>query len=135
MATALPLNPTSPLPTIRTLVTEESTDMLARLIEWSVRNVFLVLVLSLAVTAAGVYAVLRTPLDALPDLSDVQVIVFTEVPGQGPQVVEAYSIRVTGASAWPSTMSSASAARGAQAVIKAPTPPAMRTRRDGVKRS
>ncbi len=62
--------------------------MLARLIEWSVRNVFLVLVLSLTVTAAGVYAVLRTPLDALPDLSDVQVIVFTEVPGQGPQVVE-----------------------------------------------
>ena len=62
--------------------------MLARLIEWSIRNVFLVIVLSLAVTAAGVYAVLRTPLDALPDLSDVQVIVFTEVPGQGPQVVE-----------------------------------------------
>ncbi len=62
--------------------------MLARLIEWSVRNVFLVLVLSLALTAAGVYAVLRTPLDALPDLSDVQVIVFTEVPGQAPQVVE-----------------------------------------------
>lgn len=62
--------------------------MLARLIEWSIRNVFLVVVLSLAVTAAGIYAVLRTPLDALPDLSDVQVIVFTEVPGQGPQVVE-----------------------------------------------
>ncbi|GAB2502360.1 efflux RND transporter permease subunit [Arenimonas alkanexedens] len=62
--------------------------MLARLIEWSVRNVFLVLVLSLAVTAAGLWAVARTPLDALPDLSDVQVIVFTEVPGQAPQVVE-----------------------------------------------
>ena len=62
--------------------------MLARLIEWSVRNVFLVVVLSLALTAAGIYAVLRTPLDALPDLSDVQVIVFTEVPGQAPQVVE-----------------------------------------------
>ena len=62
--------------------------MLARLIEWSVRNVFLVLVVALAVTAAGIYAVVRTPLDALPDLSDVQVIVFTEVPGQAPQVVE-----------------------------------------------
>lgn len=62
--------------------------MLARLIEWSVRNVFLVLVMTLAVTAAGIYAVARTPLDALPDLSDVQVIVFTEVPGQAPQVVE-----------------------------------------------
>ncbi len=62
--------------------------MLARLIEWSVRNVFLVLVMALAVTAAGIYAVAKTPLDALPDLSDVQVIVFTEVPGQAPQVVE-----------------------------------------------
>ena len=62
--------------------------MLARLIEWSVRNVFLVLVMAIAITAAGIYAVARTPLDALPDLSDVQVIVFTEVPGQAPQVVE-----------------------------------------------
>jgi len=62
--------------------------MLARLIEWSVRNVFLVLVATLAVTAAGLYALAKTPLDALPDLSDVQVIVFTEVPGQAPQVVE-----------------------------------------------
>ena len=62
--------------------------MLARLIEWSVRNVFLVLVMTVAVTAAGIYAVARTPLDALPDLSDVQVIIFTEVPGQAPQVVE-----------------------------------------------
>jgi len=78
----------SPPPTTRTPVTAEATDMLARLIEWSVRNVFLVLVMAIAVTAAGIYAVARTPLDALPDLSDVQVIVFTEVPGQAPQVVE-----------------------------------------------
>ncbi|MEO7199916.1 MAG: efflux RND transporter permease subunit, partial [Dokdonella sp.] len=62
--------------------------MLARLIEWSVRNVFLVLVLTAALVGAGIHAVLNTPLDALPDLSDVQVIVFTEVPGQAPQVVE-----------------------------------------------
>ena len=62
--------------------------MLARLIEWSARNVFLVLLATLAITAAGVVAVTRTPLDALPDLSDVQVIVYTEYPGQGPQVVE-----------------------------------------------
>ena len=62
--------------------------MLSRLIEWSVRNVFLVLVMAIAVTAGGIYAVMNTPLDALPDLSDVQVIVFTEVPGQAPQVVE-----------------------------------------------
>ncbi len=62
--------------------------MLAGLIEWSLRNVFLVLVATLAITAAGLYALAKTPLDALPDLSDVQVIVFTEVPGQAPQVVE-----------------------------------------------
>ena len=62
--------------------------MLARLIEWSVRNVFLVLVMTLAVVAGGVYALMQTPLDAQPDLSDVQVIVFTEYPGQAPQVVE-----------------------------------------------
>jgi Cu(I)/Ag(I) efflux system membrane protein CusA/SilA len=62
--------------------------MLARIIEWSARNRFLVLLATLFVVAAGVYAVLRTPLDALPDLSDVQVILYTEYPGQAPQVVE-----------------------------------------------
>ena len=62
--------------------------MLGRLIEWSVRNVFLVLVMTLAIVAGGIYALMNTPLDAQPDLSDVQVIVFTEYPGQAPQVVE-----------------------------------------------
>ncbi len=62
--------------------------MLSRLIDWSLRNVFLVLVAALVIVAAGIHAVLRTPLDALPDLSDVQVIVYTEYPGQAPQVVE-----------------------------------------------
>ncbi|TLX61508.1 CusA/CzcA family heavy metal efflux RND transporter [Stutzerimonas nosocomialis] len=62
--------------------------MLARIIEWSVRNVFLVLLATLIVIAGGIYAVVKTPLDALPDLSDVQVIVYTEHPGQAPQVVE-----------------------------------------------
>ena len=62
--------------------------MLARIIEWSLRHVFLVLLATACVTAAGVYAVIQTPLDALPDLSDVQVIVYTEYPGQAPQVVE-----------------------------------------------
>jgi Cu(I)/Ag(I) efflux system membrane protein CusA/SilA len=62
--------------------------MLARLIDWSLRNVFLVLLATAFAVAAGVYAVLKTPVDAIPDLSDVQVIVFTEYPGQGPQVVE-----------------------------------------------
>jgi Cu(I)/Ag(I) efflux system membrane protein CusA/SilA len=62
--------------------------MLDRLIEWSARNVFLVLLATVAVVAGGVYAVKKTPLDALPDLSDVQVIVFTPYAGQAPQVVE-----------------------------------------------
>ena len=64
------------------------TEMLSRLIDWSTRNVFLVLVGTALITGAGIHALLNTPLDALPDLSDVQVIVFTEYPGQTPQVVE-----------------------------------------------
>jgi len=62
--------------------------MLNKIIDWSGRNVFLVLLATLFVTIAGVYAVVKTPIDALPDLSDVQVIVYTEYPGQAPQVVE-----------------------------------------------
>ncbi len=62
--------------------------MLAKIIDWSGANRFLVLLATLFVVLAGVFAVLRTPIDALPDLSDVQVIVYTEVPGQAPQVVE-----------------------------------------------
>jgi Cu(I)/Ag(I) efflux system membrane protein CusA/SilA len=62
--------------------------MLARIIEWSVRNVFLVLLTTLFIVGAGIYAVFKTPLDAIPDLSDVQVIIYTEYPGQAPQVVE-----------------------------------------------
>ncbi len=62
--------------------------MLNAVIDWSARNRFLVLLATLFLVLAGAYAVVRTPLDALPDLSDVQVIVYTEVPGQAPQVVE-----------------------------------------------
>ncbi|MBI5657999.1 MAG: efflux RND transporter permease subunit [Nitrosomonadales bacterium] len=62
--------------------------MLNTIIGWSARNRFLVILATLFVTLAGMYAVVKTPLDALPDLSDVQVIVFTEYPGQAPQVVE-----------------------------------------------
>jgi copper/silver efflux system protein len=62
--------------------------VLAGIIDWSARNRFLILLATLFVVLAGVYAVMRTPLDALPDLSDVQVIVYTEYPGQAPQVVE-----------------------------------------------
>ncbi len=62
--------------------------MLANMIDWSARNKFLVLLSTLFVVLAGVVAVFKTPLDALPDLSDVQVIVYTEFSGQAPQVVE-----------------------------------------------
>lgn len=62
--------------------------MIARLIAWSARNLVLIFVGTVFAVAAGVYAVKTLPLDALPDLSDVQVIVYTEYPGQAPQVVE-----------------------------------------------
>ncbi|WP_428826662.1 efflux RND transporter permease subunit [Azonexus sp. IMCC34842] len=62
--------------------------MLAKIIDWSGRNRFIVLLATLFVIIGGILAVVKTPLDALPDLSDVQVIVYTEYPGQAPQVVE-----------------------------------------------
>ncbi len=62
--------------------------MLEKIIESSVKNRVFVILFTLAVAGAGIYAMLRTPVDAIPDLSDVQVIVFTEFPGQAPQVVE-----------------------------------------------
>jgi copper/silver efflux system protein len=62
--------------------------MLARTIEWSARNTFLVLLGTAFMIGLGIYAVKHTPLDAIPDLSDVQVIIYTEYPGQAPQVVE-----------------------------------------------
>jgi len=62
--------------------------MLNKIIEWSAKNVFLVLLATLLVVLGGMYAVFKMPIDALPDLSDVQVIVYTEYPGQAPQVVE-----------------------------------------------
>ena len=62
--------------------------MIAALIRWSPRNLVLVGFSTIFVTFAGIYAVSRVPLDAIPDLSDVQVIVYTEYPGQAPQVVE-----------------------------------------------
>ena len=62
--------------------------MIGGLIRWSAHNVPLVLIATLFLIVGGIYAVSKTPLDAIPDLSDVQVIVFTEYPGQAPQVVE-----------------------------------------------
>ena len=62
--------------------------MIARIIRWSATNLGLVFLLTVLVTAIGLYAVSRVPLDAIPDLSDTQVIVYTEYSGQAPQVIE-----------------------------------------------
>ena len=62
--------------------------MIAKLIRWSLANRFLVLIFTGLLVVAGIYALARTPLDAIPDLSDVQVIIKTNYPGQAPQVVE-----------------------------------------------
>ncbi len=62
--------------------------MISAIIRWSVKNRFMVLVATLFLVAAGIYSVKNTPIDAIPDLSDVQVIIKTSYPGQAPQVVE-----------------------------------------------
>lgn len=62
--------------------------MLEKIIEASVNNRLLVIVFTILIGLAGAYAMFRTPVDAIPDLSDVQAIVFTEYPGQAPQVIE-----------------------------------------------
>ncbi|MBU6436431.1 MAG: efflux RND transporter permease subunit, partial [Betaproteobacteria bacterium] len=62
--------------------------MIARLIRWSIANRLLVLLATGLLAAWGVVSMLRTPLDALPDLSDVQVIIRTSYPGQAPRIVE-----------------------------------------------
>ena len=62
--------------------------MIAAIIRWSAQNLLLVLVATALATTAGVYALVTTPVDAIPDLSDTQVVVYTEYPGQAPQVIE-----------------------------------------------
>ena len=62
--------------------------MLSRVIEWSLKNQFIVIVGVIYAILGGWWAVSTTRLDAIPDLSDVQVIVYTKYPGQAPQVVE-----------------------------------------------
>jgi len=62
--------------------------MIKKIIEMSIRNKFMVILMTVFIIAAGLYAMLKIPLDAIPDLSDVQVIIFTQYPGQAPQVVE-----------------------------------------------
>ena len=74
--------PTNPSPN------DPQNSPIARLIDWSVANRLLVLLLAVALAFFGLLSVARMPLDALPDLSDTQVIIRTEFPGQSPQVVE-----------------------------------------------
>jgi copper/silver efflux system protein len=62
--------------------------MINRIINWSIQNPVMVLLLTLALTVAGLYSLRQTPVDAIPDLSDVQVIIKTHFPGQAPQVVQ-----------------------------------------------
>ncbi len=62
--------------------------MIERIIQWSLDNRPLVLMATAALVAAGVWAMLTTPLDAIPDLSDVQVIIQTDFREQAPQIVE-----------------------------------------------
>jgi Cu(I)/Ag(I) efflux system membrane protein CusA/SilA len=76
------------MPTEATKPETKKPAMLNTLIDWSARNRFLVLLATLFIIIAGIWSVLKTPLDAIPDLSDVQVILYTEFPGQAPQVVE-----------------------------------------------
>lgn len=62
--------------------------MLERIIEASVKNRFLVIIFTILIALGGIYTMLNTPVDAIPDLSDVQVIILTEYPGQAPELVE-----------------------------------------------
>ena len=70
--------------------------MIARLIRWSATNLLLILIATVLVTGAGIYAVRNVPLDAIPDLSDTQVIIYTEYAGQAPQVIEDQVIKCHG---------------------------------------
>ncbi len=62
--------------------------MIGRLIRWSASNLMLILIAIVLITGAGLYAIGKVPLDAIPDLSDTQVIIYTEYTGQAPQVIE-----------------------------------------------
>lgn len=71
------------------ITSDQNKDgLIAKLIEWSINNKFLVIIFTVALIALGVWAVSTTSVDAIPDLSDVQVIIITEYPGQGPRIVE-----------------------------------------------
>ncbi|MGA9290974.1 MAG: efflux RND transporter permease subunit [Ignavibacteriaceae bacterium] len=67
---------------------QSKEGIIARIIEWSINNKILVIILTAALILGGIWAIENTAVDAIPDLSDVQVIIFTKYPGQGPQIVE-----------------------------------------------
>ncbi|MDE1943814.1 MAG: efflux RND transporter permease subunit, partial [Betaproteobacteria bacterium] len=62
--------------------------MIARLLGWSVTNRLFIVLAAIALSVTGIWAVRSTPIDALPDLSDVQVVIRTSYPGQAPRIVE-----------------------------------------------
>jgi len=71
------------------VITDKQKDgLIAKIIDWSINNKFMVIITTLAIVAGGLYALKNIPLDAQPDLSDVQVIIYTDYAGQGPQIVE-----------------------------------------------
>ncbi|MBU4054886.1 MAG: efflux RND transporter permease subunit, partial [Proteobacteria bacterium] len=61
--------------------------MLKKIIEWSINNKFMVILATLFLIAWGMYSLYNIPVDAIPDLSDVQVIIYTEFPGQSPRTL------------------------------------------------
>ena len=67
---------------------QNKEGLISKLIEWSLNNKFIVILFTIALILGGIWAVYNTKIDAIPDLSDVQVIIYTEYPGQGPQIVE-----------------------------------------------
>ncbi len=71
------------------ITSDQNKDgLIAKLIEWSVNNKFLVIIFTVALILLGIWALITTPVDAIPDLSDVQVIIMSEYEGQGPRIVE-----------------------------------------------
>ena len=65
---------------------ESKEGLIQKLIEWSINNKFLVILFTAALILGGIWAIFNTKVDAIPDLSDVQVIIYTEYPGQGPRL-------------------------------------------------
>ncbi len=71
------------------ITSDQNKDgLISKLIEWSINNKFMVIIFTIALILIGIWSMLNTPVDAIPDLSDVQVIIYTEYQGQGPQIVE-----------------------------------------------